>query len=285
MRRRAVIAVGLTGLVAGCAGHSHRVAPPSPARLASIQEASQAAQEAYDRRDWPRAQAELERLVDEAPQLAEAHHRLGRVLHAQERPAEAEAEFRAALELDRDYVDAQIGLGELALEGGRLVEALRFLDRAIEFEPGRAEAHLARGRTLEALGRPDDAQDAYFLALESDPTLTAAPMRIAALQIARGRFDQALVRLDAVLELLPEDAEAQALRGRAFLALKQNGPAVEALRFASEKLPDRPDVFYDLALALEAASKSADARKAADRAATLAPEWAEARELSQKLRR
>ena len=89
----------------------------------------------------------------------------------------------------------------------------------------------------------------------------------------------------AVARFMPEDAEAQALRGRAHLALKQYGPAVDALKLASEKLPDRPDVFYTLALALDASAKADDARKAADRAVTLAPGWAEARELSQKLRR
>lgn len=286
MRRRAVIAFGLAGLAPGCAGLGHRGAlPSSPERMAAIQAASQSAQAAFDRRDWPRAQAELERLAAESPRSAEAQHRLGRVLHARGRPVEAEAAFRQALELDREDVDAMIGLGQVALEGGRLVEALRLLDGAIELEPPRAEAQHARGRVLEALGRPAEAQAAYLRALESDPTLAPAALRVAALQVDQGRFDQALVRLDGVLELVPGDPEAHALRGRAHLALRQVATAVEDLKFASEKLPDRPDVFYGLALALQAASNAPDAFKAAERASRLAPEWAEARELSQKLRR
>lgn len=285
MRRRAVIAVSLVSLAPGCAGWHRASAPSSPERVAAIQAVSQSAQAAFDRNDLPLAQSELERLVAEVPRSAEAHHRLGRVLLAQSRPADAEAAFQEALELDHEYVDALVGLGQVALEGGRLVEALRWLDQAIELEPARAEAHLARGRTLERLGRSADAQGAYFLALESKADLAPAALRVAAIQMDGGWFDQALVRLDGVLELVPQDPEARALRGRARLALKQIGPAVEDLKFASERLPNRPDVFFGLALALEASFKQADALKAAERASSLAPEWAEARELSKKLRR
>lgn len=286
MRRGAVIAVGLAGLASGCAGFARRdAAPPTPARMAQIQAVSHAAQEAFDRQDYARAQSELERLVAETPRSPEAHHRLGRVFLAQNHPAAAAACFRQALSLDRDYVDAIIGLGQVALDSGRLQEGLRRFDEAIELEPDRAEAHFARGRALESLGRPDDAQAAYFRAIESDSALAPAVLRIAALQLEEGRFDQSLVRLDQVIELTPGDPEARLLRGRAHLALRHPGPAVADLQFAAEKLPDRADVFYQLALALDASQKSSDARQAADRAATLAPGWAEALELSQKLRR
>lgn len=286
MRQWAVFAVGLAGLVSGCAGFARRAdPPPSPAKMAEIQAVSHAAQEAFDRKDYPRAQAELEHLVAEAPRSAEAHHRLGRVLLAQNRPAEAEAAFREALAIDHDYVDALVGLGQVDHATGRLKEGLRHFDEAIELEPSRAEAHLGRGRTLEALGRPSDAQAAYFRALESNSALAPAALRIATLQLDQGRFDQALVRLDQAVELAPDDPEAHLLRGRAHLALHHPDAAVTDLQFASEKLPDRPDVFYALALALDASQKSSAALKAAERATTLAPEWAEARELSQKLRR
>lgn len=63
------------------------------------------------------------------------------------------------------------------------------------------------------------------------------------------------------------------------------GPAVEDFRFASQHLPNRPDAYYQLALGLAAAQKRDEARLAADKAAGLAPEWAEARDLATRLRR
>ena len=286
MRRRAVIAVGLAGLAHGCAGASRRADPPlSPERMAAVQAESQAAQEAFDRKDWVGAQARLEQIVAETPRSAETHNRLGRVLLAQGRTVEAEAAFQRALEIDRDYVDALIGLGQAALATGRLEQSLKLLDQAIELEPPRAEAHLARGQALERLGQADDAQAAYFKALESDSGLASAALRIATLQFGAGRYDQALVRLDGVVDLTPEDPEARFLRGRTHVALKNTSPAIEDLTFASQKLPGRPEVFYELALALESAQKKDDARVAANRATGLAPEWVEARELNERLRR
>jgi tetratricopeptide (TPR) repeat protein len=286
MRRGAVIAVGLAGLAHGCAGLPRRAdRPPTPERAAAMQATSQAAQDAFDHNDWPRAQAQLELLAAEAPRSAEVHNRLGRVLLAEGRTTEAAAAFRIALAIDTEYVDALIGLGQTALATGNFQDALRYVDQAIELEPTRPEANLARGRALEAVGRPGDAQAAYFRALEADSTLAPASLRISALQLDQGRFDQVLARLDGVVELTPEDPEARFLRGRAHLALRETALALEDLTFASKRLPNRPEVFYSLALALDASQKSGDALKAAERASTLAPGWAEARELSAKLRR
>ena len=61
--------------------------------------------------------------------------------------------------------------------------------------------------------------------------------------------------------------------------------AVADFRTAAEHLPDRADVYYQLALGLDADHRSADALKAAEQALRLAPDYADARELSQKLRR
>ena len=96
-----------------------------------------------------------------------------------------------------------------------------------------------------------------------------------------GRSD----RLDQTIEMEPNDAEALLLRGRAHLALRHVAPAVADLRAASSRLPNRPDVHYHLALALEAASQRGDALKAAEQALRLAPDFADARSLSERLRR
>ena len=106
----------------------------------------------------------------EAPQLAEAHQRLGQVLQAEGRLAEAEAAYRKALGLDPEYVAALIGLGEIEAQFGRPDSAIQRFDAAIEIDPHQAKAHLAEGRVLEAIGRTDEAAAAYFRTLELDPS-------------------------------------------------------------------------------------------------------------------
>ena len=67
--------------------------------------------------------------------------------------------------------------------------------------------------------------------------------------------------------------------------IRHRPEAVEDLQIAAARLPDRSEAFYHLALALEQAHQNADALRAADRAVKLAPNSADARGLSQRLRR
>jgi tetratricopeptide (TPR) repeat protein len=257
----------------------------SPAQTARCQELSGLAQAAIDRQDYARAEGALEQLVAEAPQQAEAQQRLGMVLAVEGRLAEAEAAYRRALALDPEYVAALIGLGEIEAQLGRPEAALLRFETAIEIDPRQAKAHLAQGRVREAMGRTDEALAAYFRSLELDPTATPVILRIASIQLARQQPDQALARLDQALELTPNDPEAHYQRGLAYLTLNHLPEAITDLRFAAGHLPQRSDVFYHLAVALNADHKPGDALRAADQALKLAPNDAAARDLSRRLRR
>ena len=52
---------------------------------------------------------------------------------------------------------------------------------------------------------------------------------------------------------------------------------------AARKFPDRADIYYNLALALEADQKPAEALRAIEQAVRLAPDFADARGLSHRL--
>jgi tetratricopeptide (TPR) repeat protein len=197
----------------------------------------------------------------------------------------SEACYRRALVLDPEYADALVGLGSVEARRGRLEPALKHIEAAIELIPSRAEAHLACGAVLERLGRTDDALVAYFRALNADANSAPALLRIAQIQLGRKQYDQALARLTHVLELTPDQATARYERGRAHLALGHVPDAVDDLRFASTRLPRSPEVFYQLGLALERASQKPAALEAAQQALKLAPGYADARNLSERLRR
>lgn len=291
MRRRSLIAGVVAALLlpalSGCAllrfhGERHE---PAPEHSAHCQQLSQSAQAAIDRRDYATAQGELQALVLQTPRSAEAHQRLGRVLQLEGRLSEAEVAYRRALVLDPDYVAALTGLGEIEAETGRAVSALERFDAAIEIDPRDAEAHYAQGKVLESLGRTDEALAAYFRALAVDPNAAAVLLRVAMIQLAHRQPEQALVRLDHVLELVPDDPEAHHQRGRAHLALKHTALALADLQIAGQRLPGRADVLYHLALAYQADHKPKPALEAAERALRIAPDYADARTLSQQLRR
>jgi tetratricopeptide (TPR) repeat protein len=295
MRRRAVIAAWRLwlGLVlaaqAGCTWLGLRDGddrlPPTPQQLERTQQISEHAQAAIDCGDYEQARTDLLQLVTEEPDSAEALQRLGTVLQLQGRLAEAENCFHAALARDHDYVEALIGLGQVEALQGKTASALRRFETAIEIDPHRPKARFSLGRLLEAMGRTDEALAEYFRALEFEPNNSQAGFRIAAIQLARNQPDQALTRLEQVVELAPGDGEARNLRGIAHLKLRHVSEAIADFREAAQRLPYQPDIYYHLALALEADHKRADALRAADHALRLAPNDAAARGLSERLRR
>jgi tetratricopeptide (TPR) repeat protein len=294
MRRRASIVcwsllVSLLVATAGCSGLSARLGRlrdlPTQEQSSQAQQYSERAQAAIDRGDLEQARTEMLQLVAHSPGSAEAHHRLGRILQLQERLNEAEACYHRALELDADYVGALIGLGTIEAAKGEPQSALKHFETAIEIDPQDAEAHFARAGVLEGMGRTDEALAAYFRTLEFNPLRPEVSRRIGAIQLARNQPDQALVRLDQAVDQSPNDGEVRLLRGRAHLMLRHASQAIVDFRAAALMLPARADVQYQLALAFEAAHLPGEALKAAETALRLSPNYADARDLSKRLRR
>ncbi len=292
MCRRVVIAewgflLPLLAAQAGCGwiGVRRDLAHPAttPEQTARTQQISEQAQEAVDRGDYEPARLALQQLLAQAPDSAEIQQRLGTVLEHEGRLSEAEACFRAALKRDPDYGEALIGLGEVEAQRSDVASALKRFATAIEIDPDRPRAHAALGRLLEGIGRTDGALAEYFRVLEFEPNDAEVSLRIANIQLARNQPDQALSRLDQIVELAANNAEARYLRGRAHLILRCFPQAIEDFRAAATGLPNRPDIYYRLALALEADHKPADAFRAAEQAVRLAPDFADARGLTERL--
>jgi tetratricopeptide (TPR) repeat protein len=256
---------------------------PNAEQTARNQEFSEHAQAAIDRGDYEQARLELLRLATEAPSSAEAQQRLGSVMQLENRLPEAEACFRAALQRDPDYVEALIGLGQVEAQQGEVALALKHIEAGIEIDPHRPRAHFSLAQLLESQGKTDEALAEYFRALELEPNNAEVSLSIAAIQLARNQPDQALSRLDQVVELAPENGEARDLRGRAHFTLRHFTQAIDDFRAAVTRFPQRADIYYRLALALEAGHKPADALHAAEQALHLAPDFADVRVLSQRL--
>jgi tetratricopeptide (TPR) repeat protein len=292
MRRRAVIAgwgllLALLQAQAGCGWAALRQHAArdlqTHEQAARTQQVVEHAQEAIDRGALEDARLELVQLVSQAPKSAEALQRLGSVLQLESRLPEAAACYRAALKRDPDYVDALIGLGEVEALQGDVASALKRLETAIEIDPHRAKGHYSLGSVFESMGRVDDALAAYFRAIEIEPNHLDSNLRIAAIGLARNQPDQAVSRLDQVLELADQNGVAHDLRGRAYLKLRQFSQAIEDFRAAAGRFPDRPDILYHLALALEADHQPAEALRFAEQARKIAPKFAEAQALAQRL--
>jgi tetratricopeptide (TPR) repeat protein len=93
-------------------------------------------------------------------QLAELLYRLGDLSAARER-------YYMAIELDEDYVEARANLGCVLAETGQRELAVAAFEGALRYHADYPDAHYHLARTLDDLGRPDEAGQHWreFLAL------------------------------------------------------------------------------------------------------------------------
>ena len=86
----------------------------------------------------------LDRVLQARPGDVDARLNRGLALLALDRPAEAEADFRAVLDAAPDYVDARIGLARAAQRRGDLAQARVEAGRALAAAPDRPDVRALR---------------------------------------------------------------------------------------------------------------------------------------------
>ena len=112
-------------------------------------------------------------------------------------------------------------LGIALKQMGRLDDALRVFDKAVQLEPDDAELRRQLGLTLLAVNRPTDALLAFQHALQLDPRHWEASYQSAAILHHLERFDEALLQINACDQLRPDHAPTLQIRARVFRALKR----------------------------------------------------------------
>jgi Tfp pilus assembly protein PilF len=190
------------------------------------------------------------RLTTERPNDAAVFNDLGNLLLLAQKPAEAEAAYRRALELDPDKVSALFNLGLVLHQRGALKDARQLYERAVKVDPSHAWAHYQLGAIHEALHQTSRAIDEYATAFSLDP------------QLAFPEVNPHIVENKLVTE-----AMLRAYRGD---SAKPQAPAVyeEAGRIASLLVPPpapaaAPDSGKDAKAAASQALKPAPASAAA----------------------
>jgi len=136
------------------------------------------------RGDHDRALERLTRSVELADASgapdADALFNLGSVLHIRLRTEEAIATYRRAVALRPDFPDAEYHLSEALQAIGRFDEALAALDILLTRHPHHPQGWRQRGDIEADLGRPGAAAGFYEMALSLDPADAASAERLTA---------------------------------------------------------------------------------------------------------
>jgi tetratricopeptide (TPR) repeat protein len=131
---------------------------------------------------------------DLAPATAEEIYEIGCDIDEAD-PAQAEASYRQVLMQAPEHADAHINLGRLLHERGDMAAAEAHYRRALVIRPGDATALFNLGVALEDQGRNSAALEAYAQAIEADGRNADAHYNAARLYDLAGDYSAALRHL------------------------------------------------------------------------------------------
>jgi tetratricopeptide (TPR) repeat protein len=176
--------------------------------------------------DLPGAVRAWQRVAELMPHDFLPWFQLG-VLHSrQNQSAEAQRNFRAALERRPVLVEGWVELGGSYLASGKPTDALMAYEQALRLRSGDAVLRSRSARALAESGRRAEAMAAYRMALTNQPSLWEARVGLGGLAAQGGDLTLALSEFAAAVKIRPDHAPTRAALGQ---LLAQTGRTTDAM--------------------------------------------------------
>jgi tetratricopeptide (TPR) repeat protein len=173
--------------------------------------------------------------------LPEPHNTLGRILWHQGKLPEAAFQFREALKYNGGLMAARDNLTKLLIVQKKFDEAAEEVKTMLSLNENYAGAWVCKGQIAEAVGRKDEALDAWQHAVRLDPNNIVLQNTLAVAYWQQGKRAEAAPHFRAVLRLAPQNAAANAENlGRAFYEQHQPDEAARAWTFMAWSLATSP---------------------------------------------
>jgi TolB-like protein/Tfp pilus assembly protein PilF len=144
--------------------------------------------------DIAHARAAIKTALTLDPDLAAAHVGHGFLLYSMDFDwYGAEAEYRRALQLAPDSVEAKAALADVLATLGHLRDAIALRRAVLDVDPKNVKDWLWLSNMLVASGQLDDAERATDKALALDPHIINSYVNLAMIEVLRGNARQAMV--------------------------------------------------------------------------------------------
>ncbi len=134
--------------------------------------------------------ADYERLVEEYPDVPEAHNMLGVILCERLRFDEGLEHYRKAVMLKPNFVEAINNIGVALHELNRPSEAIPYYHRALELNPGDPQIHCNLGAAYQETLNLQGSEQELREALAGKPDYPEAHYNLSLLELTTGRFAQ-----------------------------------------------------------------------------------------------
>ena len=226
-RHQYLAGIGLIAAIVGAAAHGASRLPPAWRKGAAG--AAAAALVVLGALTWRHAEIYLDEVaffthvVAHNPTARGAQQNLGKALLAAQRPEEALAASRAAIERAADDVKAHANAGAALIRMGRLDEAEEQLRRALEVDPRNPVVLQNLAESLRKLERFDEALEYYRAAISVNAGNALPHAGLGYALVGLERYEEAVQSLDRALELAPDLDSVRSMRETAVSRLRKAG--------------------------------------------------------------
>lgn len=167
--------------------------------------------------------------IDEEAKYAFALQRLkvydalatGMQLESDDKIDEAEATYRAALELDDSVASTHYLIGGVLLERDQPEEAIAAFDRALPLQKRSEHVYNSRGVARFRIGEIEAAERDFTAAMSREPDFTIAQLNRGLLRLREGRNAEALADFNAVIDYFEKPTAMAAHTGKAIVFERQ----------------------------------------------------------------
>ncbi len=194
------------------------------------------------------------------PDYIDAYNNLGNALLQTGAPAEAIATYERIIAL-RPTAEAHCNLANVFARSGRLDDAVTHFRRALALKPDFVAAHNNLASALTGLGRPDEALLHFQKAIALDPKLVEAYVNVGNILLAQGKQAEAVAQFQRALAINPNFPDAHANLGNVFLAQGRLSDAAQCYQRALDLKPDLPDASNNLGIVFAAQGNFAEAAR------------------------
>jgi len=154
---------------------------------------------------YPKAKEYALKAIQLDDRLGEAHNSLAYALwYYDQNWAEAEREFKRAIQLKPTYATAHQWYAEYLVALGRFDESIAEMKRATQLDPLSRIIRADLGSVYYSARNYDQAIEEFRKTLEMDPNFTAAHWWMAEAYIFQGKYDDAVTKLNKTIALSPD---------------------------------------------------------------------------------
>ncbi len=194
--------------------------------------------------------AEFEKIISLDSRSVEDRMVLGQLYTVKHQNEKAEAQFKAARDIDPDSEEVVLNLSRLYAENGDLAHSAKVIE-SVAVAERTPKMEFALGAVYDQLKRPKDAIDAYKRAADLDPDDAHTLEALAQALLNDNQLDAALKEFQQIAQADPENASAVIHISEILRRQGKYEEALTAVKQAVKKDPDSPEAGYNEGLLLD----------------------------------